>query len=142
MKVIFHCIIILCVSSLLINHGVQLITVHVVIFKYICMLPRVFYCTPELIIGCRCREPVTVEQKSWACYSVSFLPKCSLLRLSQLAPQESQICGGNFPERKKAAAEIVPNTLYGYCGDPNTLHSNLPYILPALHCLRDDTFDL
>jgi len=32
-------------------------------------------------------------------------------------PQDSQIRGGNFPKRKKAATEIVPNTSYGYYWD-------------------------
>jgi len=54
-------------------------------FKYIWMLAKVFYCSAELIIGCRWREPVTEVQKSWACHSFGCLPKRSLLRLSALS---------------------------------------------------------
>jgi len=61
-----------------------------------------------------------------------------------VAPQDSQICGGNFPKRNKSAAElsqilrivtikIVLNSthLVAYARD---------YVLPVLHCLGGDAF--
>jgi len=31
-----------------------------------------------------------------------------------VAPQDSQICGGNFPKRKKVGRRVVPNTSCSY----------------------------
>jgi len=36
-----------------------------------------------------------------------------------MAPQDSQICGGNFPKRKKIDRRVVPNTSYSYYWDSN-----------------------
>jgi len=36
-----------------------------------------------------------------------------------MAPQDSQMCGGNFPKRKQSKADFVPNTMYGYYWDSN-----------------------
>jgi len=62
-----------------------------------------------------------------------------------MAPQDSQICGGNFPKRKKSVAELcqilrmvtieIVIKLH-----PRNGHSLCDYILPALLCLRGDAF--
>jgi len=63
-----------------------------------------------------------------------------------MAPENSQISGGNFPKREKSAAELcqilrmvtikivinfTDHSSNGYSGDN---------ILPVLHCFRGDAF--
>jgi len=52
-----------------------------------------------------------------------------------MAPQDSQICGGNFPKRKKSAAEFVSNISYGYYRDSSN-HGAHNFALPpaGMHC--------
>jgi len=56
-----------------------------------------------------------------------------------VAPQDSQMCGGNFPKRKQPNADFVPNTTYRY----STRGAQHFALYPAgivLHCLRYNAF--